>query len=100
MDDNAKEIIKEYEEFKGEVSKTFKSPGTPNTVLIANNGSTVDHGQYRSILGNIMFYVTKIAPECCFTCGQLAQHMHNPGKNHWDAMERFIGYFFKAQVET
>ena len=39
-----------------------------------------------------MFYVTKIAPECCFACGQLAQHMHNPGNEHWRAMERFVGY--------
>jgi len=36
--------------------------------------------------------VTKVAPECCFACGQLAQHMHNPGDDHWRAMERFVGY--------
>ena len=48
--------------------------------------------QYRSILGKLMFYVTKISPECSFATGQLAQHMHNPGEQHWEAMKRIIGY--------
>ncbi len=50
------------------------------------------HAEYRSILGKIMFYVTKIGPECGFACGQLARHMHNPGNEHWMAMERMVGY--------
>ena len=39
-----------------------------------------------------MFYVTKVAPECSFACGQLARHMHKPGEEHWVAMGGFVGY--------
>ena len=39
-----------------------------------------------------MIYVSKIGPECSFPCGQLARHMHNPGVQHWEAMERLVGY--------
>lgn len=98
MQDKSYEIIKAYEDVKGEVKKTFKTPGKPHSVLNANKEEVVMHGKYRSILGKIMFYVTKIAPECCFACGQLAQHMHNPGEEHWIAMERFVGYL--KQKET
>ena len=37
-------------------------------------------------------FTTKVAPECSFVCGQLARNMHNPGKEHWDSMERLVGY--------
>ena len=57
-----------------------------------NTESPVKHKEYCSILGKLMFYVSKIGPECSFVCGQLARQMHNPGKQHWEAMDRMIRY--------
>ena len=74
------------------VSRVYRAPGKPGDILKKNEKDVKMHGQYRSILGKIMFYVQKIAPECCFACGQLARHMHNPGEQHWEAMGRFVGY--------
>jgi hypothetical protein len=47
---------------------------------------------YRKIVGKAMFYCTKIAPELCFVTGLLARFMHNPGEEHWKALDRLVGY--------
>ena len=57
-----------------------------------NEGESIMVKEYRSLVGQTMFYSTKIAPECAFANGQLARHMQNPGVEHWQAMERFVGY--------
>ena len=60
MEDKANEIIKAYEDARGEVKKTFTSPGQPDTVLSVNETEIVMHGSYRSILGKIMFMLPKL----------------------------------------
>jgi hypothetical protein len=39
-----------------------------------------------------MYYVTKIAPDCAITEGELSQFMARPTQEHWRAMERLVGY--------
>ena len=92
MSDKAEEIINAYKKETGLMPRAYKAPGKPGEILVKNEGQPVKHGAYRSILGKIMFYVTKIAPECSFACGQLARQMHNPSEEHWTAMHRFVGY--------
>ena len=92
MEDKANDIIKSYEEAVGETPRKQKAPGKPGEVLSKNEEEAMNHASYRTILGKLMFYVTKISPECSYACGQLARQMHNPGKEHWDAMGRMIGY--------
>ena len=48
--------------------------------------------EYSSLVGQTMFYSTKIAPECAFANGQLARNMQNTGEEHWKSMENFVGY--------
>jgi hypothetical protein len=90
MDDKANEIIESFEKTTGKIPKRQRTPGKPGEVLSKNEGKILKHGE--SILGKIMFYVTKLSPECSYACGQLARHMHNPGSEHWSAMERMVGY--------
>ena len=92
MNDKAEEIIRAYEKVIGETPKTYKTPGKPGSMLKKNEEDPVKLDEYRSILGKVMFYMTKIGPECSFAVGQLARHMHNPGKEHWEAMRRLVGY--------
>jgi hypothetical protein len=92
MEDKAKEIIKSYEEFTGKSPKVQNTPGTPGTVLTKNEGEPINLDEYRSLIGKLLFYGTKIGPDCAFANGQLARHMQNPGEQHWKAMERMIGY--------
>jgi hypothetical protein len=46
----------------------------------------------RSIIGKIMYYATKIAPEICNEVKELAGHLSNPGTEHWKALEQCVGY--------
>ena len=92
MQDKAEEIIRGYEKATGLTPRTQKTPGKPGEILEKHEGEAVKHSEYRSILGKLMFYVTKISPECSFACGQLARQMHSPGEKHWEAMGRIIGY--------
>jgi hypothetical protein len=100
MDDKAKEIVKTYEKHTGKTPKDAASPGIPGQVLSKNQGEAIMMKEYRSLVGQTMFYSTKIAPECAFANGQLARHMTNPGEDHWKAMERFVGYIKKKKEHT
>jgi hypothetical protein len=92
MNDKAEEIIKSYEKYTGRTPKLYGSPGAPGSTLKKNEGKTIKMTEYRSLVGQTMFYSTKIAPECAYANGQLARHMQNPGEEHWKAMDRFVGY--------
>jgi hypothetical protein len=92
MNDKANEIIKSYEKYTNKTPKNYPSPGTPGSTLSKNEKETIMLKEYRSLVGQTMFYSTKIAPECAFANGQLARHMQNPGEEHWEAMARFVGY--------
>jgi hypothetical protein len=52
----------------------------------------VEVDAYRSIVGKIMYYATKIAPEICNVVRELVGHLSNPGPEHWKALERCVGY--------
>ena len=86
MDNKAGEIVASYEKVTGKTPKNYSSPGAPGSVLTKNQGETVNRDDYRSIIGKLMFYTTKIGPECAFAIGQLARHMQNPGEEHWKAL--------------
>ena len=90
MEDKAEEVIKAYEKATGLTPRIQNTPGKPGEILEKHEGNPVKQPEYRSVLGKLMFYVTKLSPECSFACGQLARQMHNPGEDHWKAMGRII----------
>ena len=47
---------------------------------------------YRSMVGRIMYLTSKISPEYANASRELARHMHNLNKDHWEEMEKMIGY--------
>jgi hypothetical protein len=47
---------------------------------------------YKSIVGKIMYYATKIAPEICNAVRELSVHLSNPGAEHWKALEQCVRY--------
>ena len=86
------DIVKSYEEFIDTEAKIYASPGAPNSVLDKNKGEVLDINQYRSLVGKIMFFATKVGPKICNQVRDLARHMSNPGEQHWVALGRLIGY--------
>ena len=92
MNDKAEEIVNAYEKYASKKVVTFGTPACTGVTLENNDEEPVDVEQYRSIVGQIMFYSTKISPEIANSIRNLAQHMINPGIQHWKALERLVGY--------
>ena len=61
-------------------------------MLDKNVGEVVDINMYRSLVGKIMFFATKVGPKLCNQVRDLARHMSNPGEQHCKALGRLIGY--------
>jgi hypothetical protein len=76
-----KEICEKYQQATGKRAKKFKK-----------EGKMIDIDSYRSIVGKIMYYATKIAPHICNAVRELACQLSNPGEEHWKALERCVGY--------
>jgi hypothetical protein len=93
------EIVELYEETTGKTVKEAETPGYPNKVLSKNTGETVKISEYRSLVGKIMYLMTKLAPDLANPARELAQHLSNPGEEHWKALERMVGYIKAKHYE-
>ena len=92
MEKKCKNIVKCYEDHVGSEVPVYNTPGKPHSVLSKNTGEVVDIEQYRSLVGKIMFFATKVGPTICYAVRDLAAHMSNPGEPHWEALKRLVGY--------
>jgi hypothetical protein len=72
------EISEKFEKSRGKPANVYATLGTPGKMLRKNKGTMVDIDGYRSIVGTIMYYATKIAPEIRNTVRELAGHLSNP----------------------
>ena len=85
-------IVNEYEKYKSKPVKEQSTPGIPNQNLTKNEGEIIDIDAFRSFVGKLMFVSTKVCPKIGAATRALSSHMSNPGKQHWTAMDRLIGY--------
>jgi hypothetical protein len=85
------EIIGNYKKVTGKDSKIYTTPGTPGKCLLKHTGEQVKIDEYRSLVGKVMYYITKIAPELSSTARELASHLSNPGEGHWMELGRLVG---------
>jgi hypothetical protein len=87
------EIIQAYEKHTGESVKSYTTPGITGETLEKNlDEEPTEIDAYRSIVGKIMYLVTKIFPEGANAVREMTKHFSNPGEDHWKALERFVGY--------
>jgi hypothetical protein len=86
------EIVETYEKLTGKNVKAADTPGFPNSVLSKNDDETVMMSEYRSLVGKVMYLMTKLAPDLANPARELAQHLSNPGEQHWKALDRLVGY--------
>ena len=87
-----KDIIEAAEKVLNKTLKPQPTPGYPGKTLIKNEGEPVNLDEYRSIVGKLLYYMTKVAPEMANACRELSSHMSNPGPLHWKSIERIVGY--------
>jgi hypothetical protein len=93
------ESSEKFEQARGKRTKEYATPGTPGKTLMKNDGNMLDINAYRSIVGKIMYYATKIAPEICNAVSELAGHLSNHGEEHWKALERCVGYLTSEETK-
>ena len=94
------EIIAMVEEQLGKKLKEQPTPGYPGKILAKHDGEPVDLDAYRSIVGKLLYFMTKVAPELANACRELSSHMANPGPEHWKAIERIAGYLKGRKVKS
>ena len=99
MDKKVKATIQQYEEHIGKEAKIYDSPGKPHEYLGKNEGEPIETEKYRSFVGQAMFFTTKLGPKLGNATRALSGFMANPGKLHWDALGRLIGYMKGMDVK-
>ena len=92
MEDMRRDIIKKFEDVIGGPVGSYQTPASATQQLTKNDGEPVRRTDYQSILGQLLYYTTKIAPPMANAVRELSSHMSNPNKEHWKAMERTVGY--------
>ena len=92
MEDFFRGMIDDFSDLFGRYPKHAETPGLPGTSLTKNDDDTLLHGEYRSMVGKILYFVKKVSPTCANACRELSQHLENPGPAHWKAVERLLGY--------
>jgi hypothetical protein len=81
-------MIINYKKATGKEGKLSSIPATPGRCL----GQPVMLDEYRSLMGKIMYYTTKLAPELSNAARELASHLSNPGEEHWIELGKCVGY--------
>ncbi len=72
--------------------KVYVTPGTPGQILIENKEGPVKKGEYRKMVGKILWTVKKESPDCANAVRELSAHLSNPSKEHCDAVGRVVGF--------
>jgi hypothetical protein len=96
------EIIKSFEDHMGREAKMSNTPGTPGSTLpkATEDEQPLNESKYRSIVGKIMYLVTKVMVEGSNAARELAKHFQKPTEPHWKELERFVGYLKKMNGDV
>jgi len=88
------EIKEAYADATGKSAKPAKTPAFPGTCLkrATDSEEEIKTTEYRSIVGKLMYYMTKVAPEISNAVRELAGQMIKPNQEHWKVVERAVGY--------
>ena len=84
--------VTSYEKHVDKEARVHRTPGIPNLQLVKNDGEPDDIDMYRSLVGQVMFFTTKVGLKTGAATRALSAHMSNPGSIHWKALERLIGF--------
>ena len=90
MNNKIEEIVANFENHLGRKIKIYASPGKPSEYLRKNEGDPINIEKYRSFVGQILFFTTKLSIKTGNACRALSGFLSNPGEQHWIALERLI----------
>ena len=86
MNKKAEALIDSYEKYIGKEAKIYRTPGIPHETLQKHDGDPIDIDQYRSFVGQVMFFTTKVSIKAGAVIQVLSSYMSNPGPAHWKAL--------------
>ena len=99
MDKKVNSIVKHFEQYNGGNVKEYETPGIPNEHLSKNEGEVVNMDDFRSLVGKVMFFATKVCPKVGAAVRALSSHMSNPGLQHWNSMKRLVGFIKQMELK-
>jgi hypothetical protein len=72
----------------------FPTPAAPGSILMKldENEEADRVDEFRKYVGRVLYAVLKVLPDCANAIRDLTCHMTKPGKEHWKALERLLGY--------
>jgi hypothetical protein len=84
MDKMKEEIIKQYEELMGKDAKLAETQGYPGKILEKSepNAPVMMQTEYRSIVGKLQYYQTKIRPTISNSVRGLSTHLQHLTEEH------------------
>ena len=95
----ANTIVEHYERHTNGEVKESETPGIPNEHLLKNEGPTVDLDDFRSLVGKVIFFSTKVCPKVGAAVRALSSHMPNPGAAYWNSMKRLDGFIKQMELK-
>ena len=100
MDKKVNTLVEAYEKHIGKEAKIYETPGKPHEYLSkSEDEEPVDIDQYRSFVGQLMFFTTKLYPKMGTSTRALSGFMSKPNETHWKALGRAIGYLKGVELK-
>uniref|UniRef100_A0A7S2RAE3 Reverse transcriptase Ty1/copia-type domain-containing protein n=1 Tax=Eucampia antarctica TaxID=49252 RepID=A0A7S2RAE3_9STRA len=92
MNNKIEAVVEAYEKYIDKNVNAYDTPETPGLYLDKHEGDPVIINKYRSFVGKITFFTTKLSPKTGSATRTLSGHMSSPDPLHWKLMDRLIGY--------
>ena len=93
MEKDVKKLVEDYEKYTGSDLRVQKTPGAPGTTLCKSDLEDPDNiNNYRSLVGKLMWYTTKVGPDMANAANELVVQIIYTGPEHFKALKHFIGY--------
>ena len=73
--------------------KRYDSPCSTQKLLPrSDDEEPADSKKYMSLVGSLLYISGHARPDISYAVNQCTRHMQNPGKSHWEAAIRILGY--------
>ena len=93
MNKYVKNLIRGYDKYTGSDLKVQKTPGDLCTAISKRELQETDHiNKYRSLVGQLMWFTTKVGPYVANTARELEVQIIDLGTEHWKKLGSLIGY--------
>ena len=93
MNKYVKDLVEDYKIYTRSDLKVQETTGAPGKTLSKSGLEEPDKiNNYRSFVGQLMWYTTKGGPDVANGAMYLAVHMSHPRAEHWKELGHFIGY--------